>query len=243
MSIYSKLFANYYDSLMGDYSRLLIPTHDLIAKYASANKHLRILELGCGTGTILKKFPKSYELYGLDIAKDMITIAKKKVPYAKLVVGDMTDFSFPLKFDVILCIFDSINHLTAFSQWQKVFLLASKHLTADGIFIFDMNTPKRLQTLTTFPPHVKHLKKDTIAFEKLSEKRKHIFELQIAIIENIYSTTPRAFEEIVEETTFSKEKIIKELNKHFIIEKMLDPFRKRVTKNTGRIFFACRKIL
>ena len=243
MSIYSNSFANYYDLLMGDYSLLLNAIHTLITHYAPKRKQLRILELGCGTGTILKTFPKSYKLYGLDIAKDMITIAKQKVPHATFVVGDMTNFSLPQKFDVILCVFDSINHLTHFAQWKKVLRLAARHLSKGGVFIFDINTPKRLNTLTTFPPYVKKLNKTTLAVEKLTMKKKNLYALQIAILENINSATPNIFEEIVEEAAFTKEKVTNEITKHFVLEKMFDPFRKYVTKNTGRIFFTCRKIL
>lgn len=243
MSTYSKFFANYYDLLMGDYSRLLNPIHTLIAQYAPKRKELRILELGCGTGTILKTFPKSYQLYGLDIAKDMIAIAKQKVPHATFVVGDMTNFSLPQKFDVVLCVFDSINHLTHFTQWKKVFRLAAKHLSADGVFIFDINTPKRLTTLTTFPAYVKKLNKTTLTIEKLTMKKENLYALQIAILENINTATPNIFEEIVEEAAFTKEQIINEIKKHFTLQKTLDPFRKYITKNTGRIFFTCRKIL
>ena len=238
---YSKIFAEHYDVLMGDYTRLITSTHKLINSFAPKKKDLSVLELACGTGTILKTFPKSYRLYGLDIAPGMVEIAKKKVPNAKIIVGDMTNFSFSAKFDVILCVFDSINHLTAFQQWKKVFYLAANHLSPNGIFIFDINTPKRLAAIADFPPYIKKLDKNTIAYEKLAAKKKNLFALHITVVENITADKPIVWEEIVEEAAFETQKIVEILQKHFIIKKMIDPFRKRVTKNTGRVFFVCKR--
>lgn len=240
---YSTILSSYYDALMGDYSHLLNSINTLLATYGPRKKHLRILELACGTGSILKTFPTSHELYGLDISKEMIAIAKKKVPHATLRVGDMTTFSYLKKFDVILCVFDSINHLTKFSQWEKVFYLAAQHLDTNGLFIFDMNTTKRLSSLVTRKPYVRRLRKDIIVFEQFSYVKSPIYNLQIAIIKDVGLKNLDVFEENVQEAVFDVKQVKNSLFKHFEIEKMLDPYRKKVSKNTGRIFFACKKIL
>lgn len=238
MAIYSKDFTNYYDLLITDYDKLISSIKSLIKSF-HPEKKLRVLELGCGTGNILQQLPKAYEIYGLDISPDMVHVAKKKLPHGKFFVDDMTNFSFSEKFDVILCVFDSINHLTKFSQWEKVFKLAAKHLDTKGVFIFDMNTPKRLNTLTTFKPYVQRINSHTVALEKITKEKNNLYKLQIYILENIHTNNISVLDELIVETTFDKNRVERALEKYFIIKKRIDPFRKRVTKNTGRIFFAC----
>jgi predicted TPR repeat methyltransferase len=107
-----------------------------------------VLELGCGTGSILKHLQDAYEVSGLDISGKMVSVARKKVPRAKLFQQDMVDFRIDGRFDVIVCGFDSINHVRRFSDWKKVFAAVCRHLSPGGCFIFDINTLRKLE-----PPH------------------------------------------------------------------------------------------
>ena len=51
----------------------------------------RILDLGCGSGFQSKQlFEAGLEVVGLDLSLGMIHEAKKRVPKAKFVVGDIT---------------------------------------------------------------------------------------------------------------------------------------------------------
>ena len=51
-----------------------------------------VLELGCGTGSMLKHLQDAYEVFGVDISGKMLSIARKKVPRAKLFRQNMVDF-------------------------------------------------------------------------------------------------------------------------------------------------------
>ena len=70
---------------------------------------------------MLKHLQDTYQVSGLDISSRMLSIARKKVPRAKLFRQDMVDFQINDRFDVIFCVFDSINHVQRFSDWKKVF--------------------------------------------------------------------------------------------------------------------------
>lgn len=241
MSIYSKIFADNYDALMGSYSSRFVVLDTLIHQAFPERKNLRILELACGSGNNLLHFPSSYDLFGLDIAPAMVKIAKKKVPHAKIVVGDMTNFSFDEKFDLILCLYDSINHLTTFRQWQKVFYLAHKHLKKNGVFIFDMNTIKRLQRLSLNQPAVQRLDKDTLTYKKIHRKNDNEVRLHVLLFQNIHSKNISVTEQYVDESSFEVKEVQTALQKYFIIEQRIDPLRLRVTKNSMRLYFVCRK--
>jgi SAM-dependent methyltransferase len=105
-----------------------------------------ILDLGTGTGVLLKGFEgRIGELVGLDISPEMLKVARHELPEAEFIEADMSNFELNREFDVIMCFFDSINHLQSFEQWESVFKGAEQHLAEDGIFIFDIATSGLVQ--------------------------------------------------------------------------------------------------
>jgi SAM-dependent methyltransferase len=60
---------------------------------------------------------------------------------------NMTDFSFEDKFDLIVSFFDSLNYLTDINQLQNCFESAAASLNNEGLFIFDMNSIGRINTI------------------------------------------------------------------------------------------------
>lgn len=56
----------------------------------------KILDLGCGSGIQSKQLLQAgLEVIGLDLSPEMIRQAKKRIPKAKFIVGDMTKMDFP----------------------------------------------------------------------------------------------------------------------------------------------------
>ena len=237
--MYSKAFTQYYDQLMGDYSSIVNTVERLTDTYIPPKSSL--IELGCGTGNILKLLQNKYELTGIDNSPGMIEQAKRKVPTAQYYLDDITTFRHPRSYDGILCIFDTINHLTTFSKWNSLFRQVHKHLKPKGIFIFDMNTTRRLERLSLLEPYVAKIDDDTLTKVKIDKLSPHRYKINFSIFENILTDKITYIEEVVEESAFDTERVKNTLEKYFTIEKMVDPIRKRVTKNSGRIFFVCRK--
>jgi ubiquinone/menaquinone biosynthesis C-methylase UbiE len=56
----------------------------------------KILDLGCGSGIQSKQLLQAgLEVIGLDLSPEMIRQAKKRIPKAKFIVGDITKMDFP----------------------------------------------------------------------------------------------------------------------------------------------------
>lgn len=237
--MYSTAFSRYYDQLMGDYSTIVNTTKLLVTQYLPRGSSL--LELGCGTGNILNIFKDTYTLSGLDNSRGMLELAEKKVPDATYYQGDMTSFRQDIQYDGILCIFDTINHLSKLKEWQRLLMTVHKHLKPGGIFIFDMNTKKRLDRLSLIDPYVGKLDRHTLTCVKIIDLKKNAYDIKFQIFEDIHKDTVVYTEEIVRETAFPTEEIKDLLLQQFTLEKMVDPIRKRITVNTGRIFFVCRR--
>jgi len=138
-----EIFGKFYDAVKGAGSESAKRVSELLRM--SKPDARKLLELGCGTGSILKHLQDSYEVSGLDLSSKMLSIACKKVPRAKLWRQDMIDFRIDERFDSVLCVFDSINHVRRFSDWKRVFARVRRHLSPGGCFIFDINTQRKLE--------------------------------------------------------------------------------------------------
>ncbi|MBQ8748982.1 MAG: class I SAM-dependent methyltransferase [Clostridia bacterium] len=104
-----------------------------------------MLDLACGTGTFLNLMQEKLSInkcVGLDFSKKMLEYAMQNIKNdnVEFIYGDMTDFEFDEKFDLITCNYNAINELSPISKWEKVFSLAYKHLNDNGMFSFDFNT-------------------------------------------------------------------------------------------------------
>lgn len=104
------------------------------------------LDLCCGTGSLLHLASDAgFDTTGVDISKYQIEHARHRIPNARLIVDDIRQLSLNCDFDVITCMFDSLNYLTTKHDLLKAFRKAKHHLAQGGIFVFDMNTFEGLQ--------------------------------------------------------------------------------------------------
>lgn len=99
-----------------------------------------ILDLGCGTGNLLKKirkrFPKA-KIYALDFSEDMINIAKKKkIDSINYITADMLklrDTRLPY-FDIIVSSF-VFHNFSSIKEHEEVISMVNNHLNVGGKFI------------------------------------------------------------------------------------------------------------
>ena len=108
-------FARFYDRIMGD----RIPEIDRIRRYIATHRPgaRSLLELGCGTGALLAGLAPHLSVTGIDRSPEMLSVAKRTVPTARLLQGDITTFSLPYQFDVVICMFDTLNHVLTADGW------------------------------------------------------------------------------------------------------------------------------
>ena len=60
---------------------------------------------------------------------------------------DMTDFELYGTVDAIVCLVDSINHITRQTHLERMFKLVYNYLNPGGLFIFDVNSPYKLEKI------------------------------------------------------------------------------------------------
>jgi SAM-dependent methyltransferase len=230
-------FSKHYDAVMGDPKEKAIFLKSLIKKWNP--KAMTVLELACGTGAVLQHFVHDFKASGLDLSTGMLAIARRRLPKTPLYQQDMTRFAVPGEYDAILCVYDSINHLAKFKDWQKVFALAKHHLTQKGVFIFDVNTEYKLKSLAESPTWFYPFNKNYLAMS-VTMKRRNLTNWNIKVFENVGRNNFRFYEENIQEKAFSARRIKLALKPHFKQVVALDPEGNKPTGKTGKIFFVCQ---
>ena len=237
MSSYD-VIAQFYDSVVSDPTKKASWLAQLIQKYRPMAKN--VLELACGTGSILEVLAKDYQVVGLDNSVEMLNVARKRLPSTEFFQADMADFSLGQKFDVIPCIYDSINHLVHFSEWQSMFARAAEHLHPGGLLIFDMNTVEFLNRLNTSDPSVSEFSDNTMTIGAEPNKEA-ITTLKVEVSERKSDGTIHIHKTDIPETSFSIPTVQTALKEHFEVLSKLG--EQRFTNWTGsddKAVFVCR---
>jgi len=231
-------FARFYDPVQGDradhaaYVRWLIEKHHPTARTA--------LELACGTGSILEQLQPDFEVTGVDLSGPMLAVAAEKVPEARLVQADMTEVRIGEAFDVVLCLYDSVNHLLDFSQWEALFDRAREHLSDRGIFVFDINTDYQLAELVSQPQQAVWFgDRDLLLIDVVAGEDSGVVDWHLQVFEHQDGSFYRFHSERIPETSFSVERIKGSLGDRFRRIRVYDRQRARPSSKSARLHFVC----
>lgn len=144
--------APYYDELMANvpYSAWVNYVLKICKRHHHSPQH--ILDCACGTGNVTYELAsRGFQAVGVDMSQEMICVALGKSTFAQspqpeFIQSDLCNMELNRKFDTITCLYDSLNYLTTPQMLQSAFQQINKHLQANGLFIFDMNTPYAFET-------------------------------------------------------------------------------------------------
>jgi SAM-dependent methyltransferase len=109
---------------------------------------VRILDLACGTASSSAPYlERGYSVVGVDASKEMLEQAQLKFPEIRFVQQGFTTLNLSEKFELVTCVFDSLNNLIEPSDLEKTFLNIAKHLVPGGWLAFDINTRQGVREL------------------------------------------------------------------------------------------------
>lgn len=132
--------ANYYDEIytsMGkDYPKEANKAHRLIQKYLKSGGEA-LLDVACGTGHHAGLLNKYYQIEGLDLDPNILSVARKKYPKISFHKGDMINFRLDKKFDAIVCLFSSIGYVKTKSNLNKAIQTMTQHLLPGGVMLIE----------------------------------------------------------------------------------------------------------
>jgi len=245
-----KYFAEFYDKIMNDvdYNEWSDYIMDLIAH--SGRSASSLLELGCGTGNLLFTLENENDwekIIGIDSSYEMLSEAIKKRDEfnscAEFIRADMKNFAFSCKFDLVLCIFDTVNYLLEEKALRRMLLNSYFALKNNKLLVFDMITIKKMNDFFNAGSFAQNMDDfsfiwecETVTFGKDYRIKASFFKKK----ENGY------FEKIVEEhmkriySIDEMKKILSEMD--FKLLGCFDAYSFRTADtNSERVFFLCSK--
>jgi SAM-dependent methyltransferase len=106
----------------------------LVNEYIQPRAGARILEIGCGPGTIVSYLPPS-DYLGFDLSPEYIELAKRRFPKARFVCERVSQFSLAKEqtFDVVLAL--GIVHHLEDAEARQLFQIAHDALIPGGKLI------------------------------------------------------------------------------------------------------------
>jgi SAM-dependent methyltransferase len=200
-----------------------------------------ILDLACGTGELEKALESTcIKFTGIDISPGMIKAAQAKNPEVRFITSDAATIRLNRKFDMVLFLFDSANHMRSLSHLNAVIANARRHLKVGGYFIFDFLTERGLEEWEQL--NIDRKKEYTLFWYGHYYPEKMLADIFIEAFvktagKNNYR---RVFQKIVEKT-YPPSDIINSLTKNGFEKIMASPYDlSEKIENAGRLWFVCQ---
>ena len=151
MNAYHAL-ASSYDRLTNDvdYAAIVAFYHQVLEK---ENVHPKsAIDLACGTGSVALLLAQQYDrVIGVDMSEDMLTVAfqraaqQEKMP--TFICQKLQQLALPRAVDLAVCALDGLDYILDPADCKEAIRRVYKALNPGGIFIFDVNTPEKLQSM------------------------------------------------------------------------------------------------
>lgn len=148
MSSYG-IFANYYNQLTENISYMDRAKYFSSLVDQNGNGGKSLLDLACGTGRLSFALSKlGYSVIGSDSSIEMLTQAMMENEEGLLFLHQkMEKLALYEPVDSIICALDSLNHVLSLSKLQEIFCRVSNSLTPGGLFVFDVNSRHKQESI------------------------------------------------------------------------------------------------
>jgi len=195
-SVYHEMYQHVfdYDKEFGFYDSIL-----------KKNKCLSVLEIGCGTGMLARRFLKNGYVYlGLDLYNEMLDIARAETNSDRFVQCDMRKMSFERQFDSVLITGRSLAYVTDNKGILDTLAGVYRSLKENGLFVFGVFEANGIfDNFIDFEQTIEHNTKRIRRISKLKKNLKtgwtydwyarYIIEEEGKITKYADKTTLRAF--------------------------------------------------
>jgi SAM-dependent methyltransferase len=132
--------ADLYDLIYAQFKDYVAETKRLADTIRSAHPEARsVLDVACGTGEHARLLADThgFEVDALDLDPAFVRIAQGKLVRGSVFQADMTSFSLPRSYDVILCLFSSIGYVRTLDNVTRTLDAFRRHLAPGGLVIVE----------------------------------------------------------------------------------------------------------
>ncbi len=231
------LLASHYDAATGDSLTEAAFVSDIVRQVNS--RAVTLLEVACGTGTIIEQLADRYLVSGLDISAPMLAVARAKLRAGTaLHQADMSSFQLGEKYDAIVCVYHGINHLLTFASWKSFFACASAHLNDDGVLIFDVLTVDTLMAMADAPAIVQEFDGNYLLLT-VSTAGDALFDWQIEVRVRQPDGNYESLTEVIRTASYPPDDICRALAEEFSRVELIESDGS-VSEDAGnRLWFVC----
>ncbi|MDE2889259.1 MAG: class I SAM-dependent methyltransferase [Gemmatimonadota bacterium] len=130
--------APYYDVMYQwkDYRAESERVHQLIQAHRVSSGN-SLLDVACGTGGHTEFLRDRYDVTGFDLNREMLKVARRKIPGVTFLSRDMTSFNLNRRFDAVICLFSSIAYVRTYRNLKRTIACFARHLKPGGILIIE----------------------------------------------------------------------------------------------------------
>ena len=141
--VYNEFGWNYYPEIFGEQLLKWLEQNNVRPETA--------MDLACGTGVLCRIMKDAgIKAAGMDFSSGMIDIAREASPDIPYEVADMITFRPEVRYDLVTCTGDALNHIGQLSDVEKIFQNVYAYLADGGYFIFDILNENEVSTSEPF---------------------------------------------------------------------------------------------
>lgn len=193
--VYNEFGWNYYPEAFGEQLLLWLRQHGVQPKSS--------MDLACGSGILCQILKANgIQAAGMDYSQGMIDIARSndaEIPYE---TADMITYRPNVKYDLVTCTGDAINHIRELSDVARIFENVYSYTADGGYFIFDLLNEKEVSTSEPF-------EMDFSDTTRVWFQMTRPAPMQVNLAIRVYEQGLLAFEENIQETIHEPSEIIR----------------------------------
>lgn len=110
--------------------------HQLIRSHCVSNGNT-LLDVACGTGGHTEFLRDRYDITGIDLNREMLKVARRKIPGVTFLSRDMSSFNLNRRFDAVICLFSSIAYVRTYRNLKRTIACFARHLKPGGVLIIE----------------------------------------------------------------------------------------------------------
>ncbi|MBS7008527.1 class I SAM-dependent DNA methyltransferase [Anaerostipes sp.] len=184
-----------------------------------------ILDLGCGTGKMTKVLRDyGYRMTGLDISREMLeTAAVSDGEGITYICQDMREMALLHPADAVISTCDSLNYILEPEDLIQVFCRVRENLKKGGVFLFDMNSHFKYETLLAENTFAEDREDCSFIWQNFYDPQDRINEYDLTLFIRSDSGLYRKFEEVHFQRAYKTEEIVSALHSAgFSVQEVVD---------------------
>jgi SAM-dependent methyltransferase len=152
---YPEVVARFYDAV---YAHVRDGTDDAFYLERMAAADGPTLEIGCGTGRLLRRaLGRGVDAWGVDASPAMVARCRSQLSplrQERVVVADAVTLALGRRFALVTAPFRVLSHVSAVEDQLRLFAAVRDHLAPGGAFVFDLYVPSLPLLVAGLPERV-----------------------------------------------------------------------------------------